>query len=664
MKKEQEKKEQEKQENQKQSTKNVNVLAFIFQNGKTCLPWMILAALSMLLGIVANFYVPQLIRFAVDSVIGSQPSALPGPLTHLVYALGGGSPQALLWASAGVSVLFVVAAGLMTFVSRTAMATGTERFCQHLRQRLFRHVQMLPFKWHVDNKTGDIIQRCTSDLDVVRNFLAGQILEVVRTFIMVGVALALMFSMNVWLTLVSLAFIPIISLYSIIFFRLVGKRFLVADEAEGDLTVAVQENLTGVRVVRAFGRERFELERFDEKNHRFANLWMKLGKILSVYWGVGDTASGFQIFTVVVVGAVFAAWGIITAGEYVVFVSYNATLAWPIRALGRVLSEMSKTGVSVGRLCEILDAQPEPPEPNAQKPSLCADIHFENVSFAYEQQPVLKDLSFTIPAGSTFGILGATGSGKSTITYLLNRLYDLPADGGAIKFGAVDVRDIDRRYLRRNVGLVLQEPFLFSKTIEENIAIASEDGAGEQTLDTPVYGRMGALMAEETELELDRERIRAAARVAAVDEAIGEFTGGYQTVVGERGVTLSGGQKQRVAIARTLMLNAPVMVFDDSMSAVDLETDAKIRAALREGTGNSTVILISHRINTLMKADRILVLEDGHMADLGTHAELIARDGPYKRIYDMQSEAAAEAGESLEVLGGAMQEHPGEGGIH
>ncbi|MDL2325380.1 ABC transporter ATP-binding protein/permease, partial [Ruminococcaceae bacterium OttesenSCG-928-A16] len=279
--------------------------------------------------------------------------------------------------------------------------------------------------------------------------------------------------------------------------------------------------------------------------------------------------------------------------------------------------EMSKTGVSAGRIQEILDAETEPEEPNAKTPNLHTDIRFEQVTFSYESQPVLKDLTFTIPKGSTFGILGATGSGKSTITYLLNRLYDLQPGLGNIWFGDTEIREIDRHYLRRNVGLVLQEPFLFSKTIEENISIAMDN--------------------------VPRHEVRSSARIAAVDEAITEFSSGYDTVVGERGVTLSGGQKQRVAIARTLMLKAPVMVFDDSMSAVDLETDASIRQALRQNTGDATVILISHRINTLMQADTILVLEDGAVADIGTHAQLINRPGMYKRIYDMQAASGVEA---------------------
>lgn len=615
----------DKQEVKKEkSVKTQNVLLFIKRHARGSVRWFAIAFLATMLSVGANFVIPQIIRIAVDSVIGTEPITLPGNWDGALASLRGLGLQNALLVLAGAVLVFSVLSGLASFVSRMGMATGTERFVKRLRDGLFRHVQHLPFKWHVENQTGDIIQRCTSDLDVVRNFVASQLLEVVRTVLLVGIALGLMLSMNVTLSIVALVFIPVVLVYSTIFYRIVGTRFLAADEAEGELTVAVQENLTGVRVVRAFGRERYELERFDKFNGRFANLWIKLGHTMGVYWGIGDLATGLQIFSVVVLGCVLAVNGQITLGEFLVFVSYNQALAWPVRSLGRTLSEMSKTGVSAGRIQQILDAKTEQPEPDAKTPDLHTDIRFENVTFGYGSQEVLKDLNFTVPKGTTFGILGATGSGKSTITYLLNRLYDLPEGFGNIWFGDTEIREIDRYYLRRHVGLVLQEPFLFSKTIGENITIGHEHA--------------------------EFARVRRVASAAAVDDAISEFTHGYDTVVGERGVTLSGGQKQRVAIARTLMLDAPVMVFDDSMSAVDMETDAKIRAALRENTQNATVILISHRINTLMQADNIMVLEDGCIVEVGTHAELIKRPGLYKRIYDMQSEGDGGApGEEAQV---------------
>jgi ATP-binding cassette subfamily B protein len=297
----------------------------------------------------------------------------------------------------------------------------------------------------------------------------------------------------------------------------------------------------------------------------------------------------------------------------VAFISYTTTISWPVRSLGRTLSELSKAGVSIHRLRDILEAPAEYDKPGAITPDLYDDIRFEHVSFKYSEAEVLDDLGFHIPKGTTFGILGATGSGKSTITYLLNRLYELPEDGGAIRIGAADIRDIDRSHLRRGVGLVLQEPFLFSKSVRRNIGIS---------LDRPPL-----------------ELIRKHAEIAAVDDNIAEFKEGYDTRVGERGVTLSGGQKQRIAIARTLIMDSPIMVFDDSTSSVDMETDARIWQAIRENTTDKTVILISHRISTLMHADNILVLDNGRAAQTGSHEELIATDGIYNRVYQMQSDA-------------------------
>ena len=571
----------------------------------------LVALVFSMLNTAFNALTPMIIRTTVDSVIGGEPYALPDWLIRFLGLDGRtGVVSALLLAAAAVMIVSALS-GVCNYVSRMQTAKGSETFIKSLRDRLYEHIQKLPFAWHTKHQTGEIIQRCTSDVEVVRNFVTLQLLEVFRTVFLIGLSMALMLSMNVKITLVALAFLPVIMGYSGFFYSRIARRFRTADEAEGELSGVVQENLTGVRVVRAFGREQFEIQRFDEKNNRFASLWVRLGRLLSAYWGIGDLITGLQILTVIVLGVMETVNGSITVGEFLALVSYNASLAWPVRGLGRILSEMSKAGVSIDRVGYILDADEEQDSADALEPPLNGDIVFDHVRFAYEEQaPVLKDVSFTIPAGSTFAILGGAGSGKSTLMHLLDRLYDLPEEGGSITIGGVDIRQIRRSWLRRNIGMVLQEPFLFSRTIRENIAAT----------------RPGAEFAD----------IRRAADVACVDGAIVDFAEGYDTIVGERGVTLSGGQKQRVAIARMLMQQAPVMIFDDSLSAVDAETDAQIRAALREHETGSTVILISHRITTLMQASRILVLDGGRVAQMGTHEELIAQEGIYKSIYDIQ----------------------------
>ena len=437
----------------------------------------LVALVFSMLNTAFNALTPMIIRTTVDSVIGGEPYALPDWLIRFLGLDGRtGVVSALLLAAAAVMIVSALS-GVCNYVSRMQTAKGSETFIKSLRDRLYEHIQKLPFAWHTKHQTGEIIQRCTSDVEVVRNFVTLQLLEVFRTVFLIGLSMALMLSMNVKITLVALAFLPVIMGYSGFFYSRIARRFRTADEAEGELSGVVQENLTGVRVVRAFGREQFEIQRFDEKNNRFASLWVRLGRLLSAYWGIGDLITGLQILTVIVLGVMETVNGSITVGEFLALVSYNASLAWPVRGLGRILSEMSKAGVSIDRVGYILDAEEEQDSADALEPPLDGDIVFDHVRFAYEEQaPVLKDVSFTIPAGSTFAILGGTGSGKSTLMHLLDRLYDLPEGGGSITIGGVDIRQIRRSWLRRNIGMVLQEPFLFSRTIRENIA-ATRPGA-------------------------------------------------------------------------------------------------------------------------------------------------------------------------------------------
>ena len=596
--------------------KDISDLKIIMPFAKGYRYFIVISAVATIVKVAASFAMPQIIRFTVDSVIDSVPFSFNETIMYFIELVGGREGiRQNLWMSAAVILLLALINSLSDFIGRYTVAKGTEGIIKNIRNNLYNHIQKLPYSWHIKNQTGDIIQRSTSDVDVVRNFISTQMSEMFRTIMLVVISLILMFSMNVKLTLIVLIFIPVVVLYSSVFYGILSRKFLIADEAEGELFTVTQENLTGVRVVRAFGREKYEIDKFSEKNNIYSDLWVKLGYQLGYYWGIGDFVTGSLVMTIVIAGSIFAVDGAITLGEFMAFASYTAMIAWPLRSFGRILGELSKTKVSLERICEIFREQEESDDPDALTPDMNTDIEFKSVTFKYEgNSSILNDLSFKINAGSTFAILGGTGSGKSTLMHLLNRLYDLPDDCGIITIGGVNIKKIKREYLRKNIGMVLQEPFLFSKTIKENIGIVNSDA--------------------------DINQIKEVSSIAHVDDAIENFSNGYDTIVGERGVTLSGGQKQRVAIARMLLQNTPIMVFDDSLSAVDSETDAKIRAALKSGKKSSTVVLISHRITTLMQADMILVLDKGRVADMGTHEQLLSRDGIYKNIYDVQMNIA------------------------
>ena len=588
--------------------------------------YFVISILSALCVTGLDMLSPQLIRTTVDGILGDNELKLPEFLMNRIASVGGvGYLRDRLWLIGGLLVIMALFSVAFRYLFMLFNARGAESLVETMRNRLFSHIQRLPFSWHMQNQTGDIIQRCTSDVDMVKNFVSEQLTSVFRIVILIILSLFFMFSMNPRLTLVALASIPIIIAYSAYFHSKIGRQFMICDENEGILSTIAQETLTGVRVVRAFGREKYEKDRFEKQNNIYTNLWIKLCGFMALFWGAGDLISGLQVMLIVILGAVFCVRGSMTAGEFIAFISYNAMLTWPVRSLGRMISEMSKAGVSIERIRYIMNSDAEQDKPEAElagegTPEMRGDIEFHNVSFSYGDAPILSDISFKIPQGTTFGMLGGTGSGKSTLMHLLNRLYDLPKENGRITIGGVDIADMKGSWVRSHIGMVLQESFLFSRTIAENIGIT----------------RRGMSLSD----------IRWAASIACVDEAISEFSKGYDTVVGERGVTLSGGQKQRTAIARMLTQRTPIMVFDDSLSAVDSETDAKIRQALKRNLGDSTVILISHRVTTLMQAECILVLDKGRVAELGSHEELIKKkDGIYRRIYDMQMTLPEEVAE-------------------
>ncbi len=566
--------------------------------------------------IILSFFAlvnPRIIGITVDSIVGNAEFDLPAFVVKFINSLGGRDfLRANLWVVTIAVIGFALLEGVFRISYKMSNAIGSETLVENIRNSLYKHIIRLPFEWHGQNATGDIIQRCTSDVETIKSFLSEQLVTLFRLVVLITLAVIYMLRIHVGLTMVVIVFIPITVAQSLYFHKKIAAAFEKTDAEEGKLSSIAQENLTGIRVVRAFGREEYERRRFEKQSEAYANSDLGLVRIFLAFFSFGSLISRLQIFLIILLGVWFCSKGSITGGQYIEYISYVIMISWPIRRLGRIISQMSKTSVSIDRLRYIMNSAEEEDEEGALIVPVNEDIEFKNISFEYVKgEKILDDVSFKIKAGSTVGILGGTGSGKSTLMYLLERLYDLQDDtNGEITIGNVPVNRIKRRHIRKRIGMVLQEPYLFSKTLAENISISND--------------------------KRELEDIRRAAGIASLDKTIESFTDGYDTFVGERGVTLSGGQKQRTAIAQTLIKKPDVLIFDDSLSAVDTETDERIRRALNKETQDQTVILIAHRITTLMHADNIIVLDRGRVVEEGTHKELINKDGIYKKIYELQ----------------------------
>lgn len=571
----------------------------------------ITAIISIAIASFVAMIEPMIIRVTIDSIIQNKPLSVPAVVEKIIKAVGG---TEVLWRNLWICSLFLIGLtcmrGIFLYLKGSFSAQAAENIARNLRVKLYDHIQNLPYRYHVNGESGDLIQRCTSDVETVRKFFATELVEIGRAFFIVVFAILMMLSLNKKMTFIAMVIVPVIFIYSFIFFNRVKHSFEKADKQEGILTSILRENLTGVRVVKAFGRESFEIEKYEKENEKYTKLNYNLIKIISNYWGVSDFLCMFQIGLILISGIYFAVAGEISLGTLVVFITYEGMLLWPVRQLGRILSDMGKMIVSLGRISNILEIAEEEENGKALMPKIKGEISFENVSFSYEKNTsVLEDVSFNVKKGETVAVVGPTGSGKSSLVNLLMRLYDY--NKGSIKIDGVELKDIKRKWIRDHIGIVLQESFLYSRTIKENI-------------------KMPKLDAVDNEIEK-------AASIAAVHNVITSFEKGYDTIVGENGVTLSGGQRQRVSIARTIIRNSPILIFDDSLSAVDAETDRIIRQKLKEKRKGVTTFIISHRISTVMDADKIIVLNRGKVEDIGTHKELINKEGIYKRIWEIQN---------------------------
>ncbi|MCE9620601.1 MAG: ABC transporter ATP-binding protein/permease [Planctomycetes bacterium] len=578
------------------------------------------AAAIVVQGLVAalQYVVPLVPQSVMDVVFGQSPRGAP-PLSRKVTELLGGVDflHAHLWVAGVVIAAAALCAAVLSVVRGRMTARASQASARRLRERVHSHLIRLPVPYFDKTESGDLLQRCTSDVDTVQNLLSNQIAEMGRSILLVLLAVPLMLAIDVSMAMVSLALVIPIVTFAVLYFRVVSRRFRHKDEAEGRLTARAQENITGIRVVRAFGRQRFEREEFRKRNQEHRDADIALFDAFSRFWSLSDVTCLAQMLLVLVAGLWRVAHGTLGAGEYFFFLFATNMYIWPIRMLGRMLADLGKALVALERLHEVLDTKVEearPGEPMATERLPAGAVEFHDVSFSYlGGAQVLDKVSFTVGPNETVALMGPSGSGKSTIASLLQRFYE-PTSGRITK-GGTPLDTLDRRLIRARTASVLQPPFIYSRSVRDNVRLARAD--------------------------LTHEGVVSAAEDAAIHSSVERFQKGYDTVIGERGITLSGGQRQRLAIARALVRDADLMILDDALSAVDGETEQRILDAMRNRKGLPTVV-IAHRLSTLAEADRIVVLERGRVTDQGTHEELIARPGLYRRLWDIQAELEAE----------------------
>jgi len=546
-----------------------------------------------------------LLSYFVDNYISTQSGILP------------------VWSIALGFVLLAGLQGLFTYISGRFAAKTAESTIQRLRSFMFDHIQNLPFSYHAETDTGDLISRCTSDIDAIRKFYNDQAIGIGRISMLFVINFIALLSINVRLGLLSIIVVPFILAVSIYFFKKVSKAYEAYQEQDAILSTTLQENLSGVQVVKAFARQPYEIEKFEKNNWEKYLRGKKLLSIHSTFWPISDILCGLQMLGGYLAGALMAINGTISVGEYLAYAGLVIYIIYPLRGLGRFIVQMSNGLVSYDRLYKIIKENREPIDAGKVESidGIRGNFIFDKVGFEYEKNDrVLEDINFQVNAGQVVALLGSTGSGKTTLINLLPRFYDYTH--GEIFLDNKPLHHFPRRILRAAIGIVEQEPFLFSRSIKENIT----------------YG---------VKREVSQQEIEEAAKIAAVHDVILTFPNGYETIVGEKGVTLSGGQKQRIAIARTLLKDPRILILDDSTSSVDTETEGKIRAALQALMHNRTTFIIAHRIQSIMAADLILVMQDGKIIQRGTHKELIKQKGIYSQIYNMQTRIETELEEEL-----------------
>ncbi|MHB1121012.1 MAG: ABC transporter ATP-binding protein [Bellilinea sp.] len=532
-----------------------------------------------------------------------------------------------LWGIALGFVGLAVIEGSFSFTSGRLAAKSAEGIARRLRNYLFDHIQHLSFSYHSKTETGELIQRSTSDTDALRRFYSEQAIGMGRILFLFVINFAAILQLNVKLGLISVIVVPFIVVISLIFFRRISKLYESYQSQDAVVSTTLQENLSGIRVVKAFARQDYEIKKFDRENWEKFVRGRRLLQMHSFFWPVSDTICNIQIIGGYLVGALMAINGEISVGTYLAYAGLIVWIIFPMRNLGRLIVQASTGMVSYNRVMAIIKEDREPLAQGDYVPEkgLQGKIEFNHVNFAYEEgSQALEDITFTCQPGQVVALLGSTGSGKTTLVNLLPRFFEYTS--GSILLDGIELNRYPRRFLRQHIGIVEQEPFLFSRSIRENITYG--------------VGR-----------EVPQEEIEASARAAAIHDVILSFEKGYSTLVGEKGVTLSGGQKQRVAIARTLLKNPRILIMDDSTSSVDTETEAGIREALQNLMKDRTTFIIAHRIQSIMDADYILVMDKGRIVQSGTHEALVDHSGIYQQIFNIQTRIDDELEKEIASVG-------------
>lgn len=556
-------------------------------------------------------YIPQFIKYVVDIIFeGDLESEVTLPNFIVRFFESFTEPLSAVFVVGLFLLIFQFVRGVLLFINGYIKGKLSEGIAFDMRTKLYSHIQDLSYNYHNNIDTGDLIQRCTSDVETMKGFLSNQMPEVLFIAAALGTGIWQMSFINVELMLITLSIVPVSLIGSIFYFRYVRKKFQEIEEIEADLTTVIQENVNGVRVVKAFAKENYEIERFDKQNQKFRDETKKLNGAMALYWGLSDGLVALQYGATLIAAIFFARSNLISIGDIMAALLYISLLVYPIRGLGRIIGEFGKAIVAANRIDEVLSFDDEYINDGNLTPKVTGKIEFKDVTFKFDDtdKHLLNGINFAINPGETVAFIGRTGSGKSTIANILVRLLDY--DGGNVLIDGVELKDISKHHIRSNIGIILQDPFLYAKSILENIRIAN-----------PL---------------ISEEKVQLATKTASVHNDIVNFNQGYGTLVGEKGVTLSGGQKQRLAIARMLVLEKPVLIFDDSLSAVDTKTDLQIRNALKDNNEKLTSIIITHRITTAKEADKIIVLEDGKVSAIGTHQELSQKPGLYKSLWDIQ----------------------------